>query len=160
MVYKRESNIFVSIQLKIVLSRGIKSRWNTAVSSMKNSGRSTKISYMLYIIVFASRTLLYSLWFARWQGHYVHATHSLFYHAYDADIFSLVANKVMVNRCKFLLEIRKYREKDKLFWRKWKFHNYRNYVRPFGYKSPQVRYWSLTSLNITQMISDKARINC
>ena len=40
----------------------------------------------------------------------MHATHSLFYHAYDADIFSLVANKVMVNRCKFLLEIRKYRK--------------------------------------------------
>jgi len=43
-------------------------------------------------------------------GHYVHATHSLFYYAYDADIFSLVANHVMVNRWKSLLEIRKYRK--------------------------------------------------
>jgi len=48
-------------------------------------------------------------------GHYVQATHSLFYDAYYADIFSLVANQVMMKRWKFLLEIRKYRKKDKLF---------------------------------------------
>ena len=110
MVYKSESNIFVSIQLKIVLSRGIKSRWNTraetglfllwriALDQLKFPTCYTQLFCPLANMN-ASRTLLYSLWFARWQGHYVHATHSLFYHAYDADIFSLVANKVMVNRC-------------------------------------------------------------
>jgi len=48
-------------------------------------------------------------------GYYVHATHSLFYDAYYADIFSLLANHVMVKKWKFLLQIRKYRQKDKLF---------------------------------------------
>ena len=66
-------------------------------------------------------------------GHYLHAGHSLFYDAYYADIFSIVAKWVMVKRWKLLLKIRKHREKDKLFERK--FQNYRNYVRPFGYKT-------------------------
>jgi len=49
---------------------------------------------------------------------YVHARHSLFYDAYYAEIFSIVANQVMVERWKLLLKIRKYRAKDKLLGRK------------------------------------------
>ena len=54
---------------------------------MKNSSRSSKISYMLYICSFcplanmkASRASLYSL-IRQMAGLYVHASHSLFYDA-------------------------------------------------------------------------------
>ena len=45
-----------------------------------------------------------------------------------ADIFSIIANQVMVKRQKLPLITRKYREKDKLFGRKRNFQNYRNYA--------------------------------
>jgi len=57
-VYKSEWNIFVSIQYKIVPTWWVKSRWNATVSFMKNSARSSKILYMLYIFGFA----LWRIW--------------------------------------------------------------------------------------------------
>jgi len=64
----------------------------------------------------------------------------------------------MVKRWKLLLKIRKCREKDKLFGRKWKFHNYRNYVLSllsFGYRIPLLLllYFYCTLLQSNLVIS-------
>ena len=54
MVFKSESNIFVGIQLKIVLTRVIKSRYNETVSIMKNTARSSKFSRCYTYLVLPS----------------------------------------------------------------------------------------------------------
>ena len=71
---------------------------------MKDIVRSTTISYMLYIFGLPSGeyecitdVALFTM-IRQMAGLYVHATHSLFTMPIYADIFSLVANKLMVKR--------------------------------------------------------------
>jgi len=142
MVYESESNIFVSIQVKIVLTWRIKSRWNTTLSVMKNSARSTTMSYMLYIFGFA----LWRIWMHH-GSRFIHYdspdgrtlrarnTFTVLWRLLTPTYFSIVTNYVMVKRWKLLLKIKSI-ERDKLFGRKWKFQNYRKYVRSLGYKMP------------------------